>query len=524
MVGRTVPRSISGAVVISKPPGTSDTLSIGTAMHTAAGAGWRCLSWRLGRKRIWWLTGLFLCLYNVTIGWQIYQQHCEADTWVRNRAAHLADVLAERVTNDLDRVALSLEAIAVVWGGTQDGFGVTQALMRSSVARVPLVRGYVLVGQSGKMLRDENGLPADPLDLSDRDYFRAHSEALSDGVVVGRPVNNGQSGRWFLSVSSKLKDEGGDFAGVIAAVVEPLHLGEVLARADLGTRGTATLVTTDGTIIARSSDTERYIGQTVQDQDAEAVNAAGTEDVLASPGLVSSGEVIERRAVAGFPIRVEVRLSRSEALALWWEGVPVYAAAMILPTLIGLVLVTVITRQQRALRHAETALQQHATDLENSQHLLERRTAELGHLAQDHAAAEIRAEAALAMKHRFLATVSHELRTPLNAIIGFSEMLEQEFLGPLGASEYVEYACFVREGGETLLGLINGIIELSAIEAGEYVIRKEPMDLARVVATCLKSIEAAAQVQGVILINTISHLREFSKTGGSSAGLTGAAN
>ena len=67
----------------------------------------------------------------------------------------------------------------------------------------------------------------------------------------------------------------------------------------------------------------------------------------------------ERRAVAGFPIRIEVRLSRSEALALWWEDVPLYAAAMILPTLIGLVLVTVITRQQRALRHTEMARQQH---------------------------------------------------------------------------------------------------------------------------------------------------------------------
>jgi hypothetical protein len=126
-----------------------------------------------------------------------------------------------------------------------------------------------------------------------------------------------------------------------------------------GDEPTTTLVTTDGPIIARSSATEQYIGQTVQDQDAEAVNAAGTEDALASPGLVSSGEVVERRAVAGFPIRIEVRLSRSEALALWWEDVPLYAAAMILPTLIGLVLVTVITRQQRALRHTEMARQQH---------------------------------------------------------------------------------------------------------------------------------------------------------------------
>jgi hypothetical protein len=73
-----------------------------------------------------------------------------------------------------------------------------------------------------------------------------------------------------------------------------------------GDEPTTTLVTTDGPIIARSSATEQYIGQTVQDQDAEAVNAAGTEDALASPGLVSSGEVVERRAVAGFPIRIEV--------------------------------------------------------------------------------------------------------------------------------------------------------------------------------------------------------------------------
>jgi hypothetical protein len=116
MVDRTVPRSISGAVVISKPPGTSDTLSVRTAMHTAAAAGRRCLSWRLGRKRIWWLTGLLLCLYNVTTGWQVYQQHCEADTRARNRAAHLADMLAERIANDLDHIASSLEAIAVVWG------------------------------------------------------------------------------------------------------------------------------------------------------------------------------------------------------------------------------------------------------------------------------------------------------------------------------------------------------------------------------------------------------------------------
>jgi hypothetical protein len=72
----------------------------------------------LGRKRIWWLTVLFLCLYNVTLGWQVYQQYREAETRARGRTAYIAEVLAERVANDLGHVASSLEGIAVAWGSS----------------------------------------------------------------------------------------------------------------------------------------------------------------------------------------------------------------------------------------------------------------------------------------------------------------------------------------------------------------------------------------------------------------------
>jgi signal transduction histidine kinase len=313
-----------------------------------------------------------------------------------------------------------------------------QALMQSSVAHVPLVRGYVLVGPSGNILLDENGRPANPLYLGDRDYFQAHAQAHLDGVFIGTPIQGRQSGRWFLSVSRKLETEGGEFAGVIAAIVEPLHLEEVLARADLGNQGTATLVAADGTIFARSSDTERHIGMVLRERYEEAAIAASVEDLLTHPGAaLTSGELVEHHSVAGFPIHIEVRLSRGEALALWLDELPVYAATMVLPTLIGLGFVAVITGQQRQLRHAKIALQQQVTDLQNSQHVLEQQAAELTCLAAENAAARVRAEAALAMKHRFLGMISHELRTPLNAIIGFSEMLEQERLGPLGVCEYV---------------------------------------------------------------------------------------
>jgi two-component system cell cycle sensor histidine kinase PleC len=77
-----------------------------------------------------------------------------------------------------------------------------------------------------------------------------------------------------------------------------------------------------------------------------------------------------------------------------------------------------------------------------------------------------RAEAANRSKSEFLANMSHELRTPLNAIIGFSEMMTNAVLRPLGTAKYVEYANDIRRSGQFLLDVINDILDMSKIEAG----------------------------------------------------------
>jgi signal transduction histidine kinase len=63
--------------------------------------------------------------------------------------------------------------------------------------------------------------------------------------------------------------------------------------------------------------------------------------------------------------------------------------------------------------------------------------------------------------------MSHELRTPLNAIIGFSEMMMQQLLGPIGNDRYVDYIKGINESGEHLLDLITDILDMSKIEAGK---------------------------------------------------------
>ncbi len=78
-----------------------------------------------------------------------------------------------------------------------------------------------------------------------------------------------------------------------------------------------------------------------------------------------------------------------------------------------------------------------------------------------------RAEEANQAKSEFLATMSHEFRTPLNAILGFSEMMKGQYFGPLGGEKYVEYADAIRSSGGHMLGLVDQVLDISAIEAGK---------------------------------------------------------
>lgn len=76
-------------------------------------------------------------------------------------------------------------------------------------------------------------------------------------------------------------------------------------------------------------------------------------------------------------------------------------------------------------------------------------------------------------KSEFLAHMSHELRTPLNAIAGFSEMISSQALGKIENQKYVEYAGYIQRSGKHLISIINDVLDLSKIEAGEHVLEPE---------------------------------------------------
>jgi cell cycle sensor histidine kinase DivJ len=110
------------------------------------------------------------------------------------------------------------------------------------------------------------------------------------------------------------------------------------------------------------------------------------------------------------------------------------------------------------------------------------------------------AEAADAAKTRFLATMSHELRTPLNAIIGFSEMIAQEQTLMLGAAQRKEYAQLINDSGQHLLSVVNGILDMSKMESGNFEIASEPFAPRASLMHCCNLLALKARENGIDLV------------------------
>ncbi len=143
--------------------------------------------------------------------------------------------------------------------------------------------------------------------------------------------------------------------------------------------------------------------------------------------------------------------------------------------------ITGLKRAEEKIRELNAGLEQRVAE----------RTAEL-------AVARDQAEAADRLKSAFLATMSHELRTPLNSIIGFTGIILQGLAGPLNAEQSKQLE-MVRGSSRHLLALINDVLDISKIEAGQMEVTCASFDLRASILKAMGIVMPLAEKKGLVL-------------------------
>ncbi|WCM94127.1 response regulator [Acidovorax sp. NCPPB 2350] len=162
-----------------------------------------------------------------------------------------------------------------------------------------------------------------------------------------------------------------------------------------------------------------------------------------------------------------------------------------------------LEQQSRVLQESQAQMEAQQTELEQSNAQLEEQTQQLEYQkqqllrAQDALADRARdLEQASQYKSEFLANMSHELRTPLNSSLILARLLADNKAGNL-TEEQVRYAETIHGAGNDLLTLINDILDLARIEAGQVSVEIEPVDVARTVQAIAEPLRPLAQHKGL---------------------------
>ena len=169
-----------------------------------------------------------------------------------------------------------------------------------------------------------------------------------------------------------------------------------------------------------------------------------------------------------------------------------------------------LEQQSRILQESQAQMEVQQTELEQTNAHLEEQTQQLEHqreqLMKVQSAMTDKAhelELASQYKSEFLANMSHELRTPLNSTLILAKLLADNKPGNLSADQ-VKYANTIYAAGNDLLALINDILDLSKIEAGQATLFVEPVRISRALQSLIDPLRPLAQEKGLTLVATIA--------------------
>jgi signal transduction histidine kinase len=486
------------------------------------------------RRLIWKYTAVVVTLVAAAIFsvglTELYFTYQDSKRTLSRFEQNKASTAATVIEQQLQEIVRELKEVAqpTVAGGAA-GLAERNQNLHRLLERDTFVGGLSYLDATGR-----EQLRISPLEI-DRigrgvDFSRSlkFKRARAEQRYLGRVYFRGARPHMTISVAERAPGR-----GVVVAEIDLRSVRQVVDRAHVGTAGYAYAVDSEGQLITHP-DINLVLGRTsfasLPQVRAALRGQANRPDGAATIGrdqdgtkVLSAFDTIE---LVGWRVFVEEPLSEAFAplTSAIWRTALLLVAFLILATATAVLLARRLVRPIESIQVAAAKIGSGALDqrieitgddelgalaeefnrmaerLQESyaglEQKVEERTRELERALRELDEKSRELEAASQHKSAFLANMSHELRTPLNAILGFSQVLREGMAGEINAKQ-AEYLDDVLSSGHHLLALINDVLDLSKVEAGEVELEVAPFSLREALERGIVMVRERASEDGV---------------------------
>ncbi len=406
---------------------------------------------------------------------------------------HLSGVLA-KVDNSLETVVYHYATHPT---NTPAEASAVNALLARQLALVPEVDSLRIADRHG-IVRLGNGVASAPTtSVKDRPYFVQAERDVARRLIVSEPIVGRIAQKWVIVLARRLVSPSGEFQGVVYANIATDYFGNVLRSVGLGPNGAATVRTADLALVDRVPDSKGATGsRTTSAQLVEILKAnprAG--EYTATTALDGIERVNAYRRLAAHPFIVLVGFATVDQHVLQSGNLLVLFGLGALATLITVAATWLVYLAHKNL-HADLVERAHiAQELQLAVEARTRLNDELEVRAHQ-------AEAANRAKSSFLANMSHEIRTPINGMIGMAYLMRRSGLSEPQAERLGK----LEAAASHLLEVLNGVLELSRIEAGKLTIEARPVSPQTIVGDVMSLVAQRARDKGLAMRSEIGEL------------------